>query len=291
MRKRIKTLSGFAVFILSHRRADRVITYETLRRSGYTGKIYVVIDDEDPTRAEYEKKFGAELIVFSKKKAAEITDVADNAKELRGVVYARNMNFKIAEDLGIKHFIQLDDDYRHFQFRFDDKGQYCPMVSKNLDRVFAALVRFYISSGAATVAISQGGDFIGGSGSPFSDILMLKRKAMNLFVCSTERPFRFYGRINEDTTAYVHLGSTGKLFFTSNQISLEQTQTQANAGGLTEIYLDSGTYVKSFYSVIFQPSCVKVKILQSKNQRLHHSVAWKNAVPMILREQLRKPNK
>ena len=37
----------FAVFILSHGRADTISTYRALRDGGYTGRTYVVIDNED----------------------------------------------------------------------------------------------------------------------------------------------------------------------------------------------------------------------------------------------------
>ena len=37
----------FAAFILTHGRADDVLTYDTLRRCGYTGKIYLLVDNED----------------------------------------------------------------------------------------------------------------------------------------------------------------------------------------------------------------------------------------------------
>ena len=36
--------SDFAVFILTHGRANNVKTYATLRNSGYTGKIYLILD-------------------------------------------------------------------------------------------------------------------------------------------------------------------------------------------------------------------------------------------------------
>lgn len=58
--------------------------------------------------------------------------------------------------------------------------------------------------------------------------------------------------------------------------------------GMTGIYLDKGTYVKSFYSVIFRPSCVKVAVMNTKNKRLHHRVLWNNAVPKILPEECKK---
>lgn len=127
----------------------------------------------------------------------------------------------------------LDDDYRHFQFRFNNNLDYKPRVIKDLDRVFKALLRFYISSGADSIAVAQGGDFIGGEGSANAEILRLRRKCMNSFFCSTERRFSFVGRVNEDVNTYTRLASTGLLLFTTNQLTLEQGQTQANAGGMS----------------------------------------------------------
>lgn len=104
-----------------------------------------------------------------------------------------------------------------------------------------------------------------------------------------DRPFKFLGRINEDTTLYVDGGSRGKLFFTTGQVCLAQVVTQSSSGGLTELYLDSGTYVKSFYTVLYQPSSVRVGVIRGQSSvRLHHQVSWKNAVPKILRESLKK---
>jgi hypothetical protein len=112
---------------------------------------------------------------------------------------------------------------------------------------------------------------------------------MNSFFCSTDRTFKFVGRVNEDVNLYTSAGSKGLLLFTTNQVTLEQMATQSNAGGMTEMYLDSGTYIKSFYSVMYQPSSVKVKILRDRNVgRLHHYVSWKNTVPVILRESVKK---
>ena len=58
--------SDFCVFILTHGRPDKVYTVESLRKSGYTGKIYIVIDDEDKTAEEYIRIFGDNVLVFSK---------------------------------------------------------------------------------------------------------------------------------------------------------------------------------------------------------------------------------
>ena len=54
-------MSDFAVFILSHGRPDRVITYDTIRREGYTGPIYLIIDSGDETKDQYINKYGDQL--------------------------------------------------------------------------------------------------------------------------------------------------------------------------------------------------------------------------------------
>ena len=67
-----------AVFILSHGRPDNVITYQTLKRQGYTGKIFIIVDDGDKTLKEYKSRFKDEVIVFSKKHYAGKFDIMDN---------------------------------------------------------------------------------------------------------------------------------------------------------------------------------------------------------------------
>lgn len=43
--------NDFAVFILTHGRADNVVTVPAIKKAGYTGKIYFIIDDEDEQAA------------------------------------------------------------------------------------------------------------------------------------------------------------------------------------------------------------------------------------------------
>ena len=114
---------------------------------------------------------------------------------------------------------------------------------------------------------------------------------MNSFICSNQRPFAFVGRVNEDVNTYTSMSRTGSVFLTVRQVKLDQKQTQSNAGGMTEMYLDSGTYVKSFYSVMYSPSCVKVGVMgdpRSGHVRLHHDIDWTRTAPCILREEHRK---
>lgn len=283
----------FGALILSGSRPDRVVTADSLRKYGYTGPICIVVDSLDATLEEYQARFGKEsVVVFDKPTAALDVDAMDNEPHYRGVVYARNQAFRIAKELGWTHFIMLDDDYTDWRYCFGSDRKYRNPRVRRLDQVFASLTAFLDATPAHTICMSQGGDLLGGADGHMMKSINLgrngKRKAMNTFVCRTDRPFKFFGRLNEDVNAYVMLGAIGVLMFTTNIVKINQFQTQTNAGGLTELYRDSGTYVKSFYSVIGAPSCVRVYPLNTKYPRWHHRISWRYAVPKILPESARK---
>lgn len=273
--------SDFVAFILTHGRPNRVKTYDLLRKCGYTGRIVLVIDNEDKSANEYFEKYGDDVVVFNKPFIANTFDTCDNQDNRKAIVYARNACFDLAKELGYKYFIELDDDYYYFGHKEANESS-CYIY--DLDRMFEIFVEYLENSPITTIAFAQGGDHIGG----YDGKIKVKRKAMNSFVCSVDKPFKFIGRINEDVNTYVHLGGLGYIFLTVMNVKLDQLDTQTNAGGMTDLYVDSGTYVKSFYSVMTSPSCVKVKAMGVNSLRLHHSISWENAVPCILREEYKK---
>lgn len=281
---------SFVAFILTHGRPDRVHTFRSLKKHGYTGRVVMLIDNEDKQRNEYEKRFPGMVKVFDKKAISNTFDEGDNFEDRRAIIYARNACFAVAKEMGVKHFIELDDDYQDFRYRADADYQFCDKTNvRQLDSIFDLLIDYLEVTGACAVAMAQNGDFIGGKNGTNASKLKPWRKAINTFVCSAERPFQFFGRINEDVNAYTCGARRGMLFLTIPNVGVCQKQTQSNAGGMTELYLDSGTYVKSFYSVMYAPSCVKVKDMGPVYRRMHHSVKWKNTVPCILDESHRKP--
>lgn len=282
------TNNNFAVFILSHGRPNNVITLNTLKKCGYTGKWYIVIDNEDSTADEYYKNFGEErVIMFDKLQIAQTFDTADTFNDRKTIVYARNACFDIANKLGIKYFLELDDDYTGFMHRYIEGQQLRSKITTRLDDIFKMMIDFLNCTGALTVAFVQGGDLIGGlDNNNFHKKIL--RKAMNSFFCDVDKPFKFLGRVNEDVNTYTLLGQQGKLIMSISEFMLNQKQTQSNAGGMTSTYLDNGTYVKSFYSVMYSPSCVKVAAMGDKHMRMHHQVKWECCTPKILSQKYKK---
>ena len=279
----------FCAFILSHGRADNVKTYPMLREQGYTGPIYIVVDDEDGELEEYKKRYGDEVVVFSKDEAAKITDAMDNFGDRRTPLYARNYLWTIAANLGIEYFIELDDDYSEIIFKFDKTRNFVGRLqTKALDAIFDAHVDFLRKTPTTVIAFAQGGEFIGGPHGIFGKKIFLRRKTMNSFICSVKKPFYFYGTMNDDVNSYLRDGGWGMLHFTNNMLCVQQGATQQNKGGLTELYLDKGTYWKSFYSVMIAPSAVKISTLGPNDPRIHHRISWVKAVPKILDEKWKK---
>ena len=279
-------MDGFCAFILTHGRPHRQDTLNSLKRHGYTGRIIMLVDNEDATAPEYQELYGSMVQVFDKADIASRIDEGDNFNDRRAIIYARNACFEVAEKLGITHFVQLDDDYTDFRHKQDGRGEYINGGRiTDLDAVFAAMIDFLLATPALSVAMSQGGDFPGGD--VCTTRYKIKRKAMNSFFCSTERPFKFVGRINEDVNTYTSLAARGALFLTIPEIGLQQRLTQTNKGGMTHLYEDSGTYVKSFYSVMYHPSTTRVGF-DITCRRIHHRVRWRYTAACILDESHRK---
>jgi len=283
--------NDFVAIILTHGRPNNIKTLSTLANCGYTGRVLLAVDDEDETLLDYVKVHGDMVKVFSKEKIGKTFDKGENFGSQKTITYARNAAFEIAKAEGFKYFIQLDDDYTSFQWRFN-KGRYLPATPsiKSLDNVWAAMLRFYISvPNCKALAMAQGGDFIGGKDAGNAKKISLLRKAMNSFICSTERPFSFVGHANEDVNTYTTLGSRGALFLSSNNVALGQLATQSNEGGITEFYKKFGTYVKAFQTVVFQPSSVIISTIGNtkETQRIHHKIKWKHTVPKIIREDIK----
>ena len=277
----------FAIFILSHGRPDNIRTLDMLDRCGWTGKTYIVIDDEDDRADEYFNRYGDMVLQFNKKEVADRIDDADTSGDRRAIIYARHATQTMAKELGYDYLLQLDDDYPDLRYRFVKNGVLTSYRVKNFDALAEATLKFLDDTNALTVAYGQGGDMIGGINSP-NYKAGLQRKAMNSFFLRTDKYCDFKGKINDDVNLYTVYGAQGELIFTSFHVNVLQLATQSNQGGMTELYLEEGTYTKSFYSVMMAPSCVKIYPMGTANRRLHHKVDWRYAVPKIINQKYRK---
>lgn len=277
------------MFILCHGRPWNTPTYESLRNYGYTGKIYIICDDEDKELDGYKRVFGEEWVqVFSKDEALNWFDTMDNTGDRRCAVYARNACYRIAEKLGLTYFCQMDDDYTSIPYRWEEDDVLYRSHKSNLDDVVEAYIEFMeTNEHIYSVAFAQPGDLIGGSGSRLVQ-MNYRRKCMNSWICKVDRLLQFNGTMNDDTNTFTLGGSRGQLFFTFPFIMIDQPETQQVQGGMTDMYLGAGTYQKSFYTVVQCPSFVKVGMMGDRYYRMHHQIDYDHAYPMIISGRYKK---
>ena len=278
----------FAVFILTHGRAEKLPTIKMLKRQGYTGKVFFIIDNEDDQEELYKNKYGTDnVIIFDKQAAYDRADTMDNFNDHRAIIYARNECWRIAKEKQLKYFLMLDDDYTSISYRYEKN---CKLKAKrvhNLDKVFEDMIQMLETSGADSIAFAQGGDFVGGiDGGNFKKEVI--RKAMNSFFCKADKPIEFKGTMNEDVVTYTTLSNMGHLFFTITKYCVIQLATQSLSGGMTAAYKEGGTYLKSFYAVMSMPSAVHVDIINTAHKRIHHKINWNRTTPKILNEKWKK---
>lgn len=265
----------FVVFIITHKRPDNQITYKTLKRGKYTGKIIFVLDDGDDTIDAYCEKYGKENIqVFHK---YEDFDIGDNLTDHKGVpVYARNICFKIAREKGYKYFVQLDDDYPKIDYRYVKDGKLKAKPVSDFDKLFEAMCKFMEPEAISCVAFAVAGDYIGGANGRYRDGLY--RNARNSFFCRTDRPFEFLGRINEDVTTPAVNNMLGRLFFTFMGVQVTLYDHEKNKGGSTEQYREVNLYWNYFYPVLY------IIILSDSKEQLH---MWKAEIQKFVETTLR----
>lgn len=272
----------FAVFILSHGRADTISTYKALRDGGYTGRTYVVIDNEDDQEDLYRQKFGDDIIQFDKRDYLEKTDLGDLDTDRRIGVFARNFIQDEAKRLGYKFHLQLDDDVHGFTYRFAQGKVLRALHCSHLDEVFSGMVEYMKETPITSLSFALSAYNMGGVDGSIKE--GMTRKTMTTFLMRADDLQYFHMRMNDDITTSLINGMRGKLYYSYLPIEVEVDKTQVKAGGMTDIYQKNGTYRKSFYSVMCCPSCVKVSAMGITDYRIHHTISWNNAVPKLLSE-------
>lgn len=272
----------FAVFILSHGRADTITTYKALRDGGYTGRTYVVIDNEDDQEDLYRQKFGDDIIQFDKRDYLEKTDLGDLDTDRRIGVFARNFIQDEAKRLGYKFHLQLDDDVHSFAYRFAQGKVLRALHCSHLDEVFSGMVEYMKETPITSLSFALSAYNMGGVDGSIKE--GMTRKTMTTFLMRADDIQYFHMRMNDDITTSLINGMRGKLYYSYLPIEVEVDKTQVKAGGMTDIYQKNGTYRKSFYSVMCCPSCVKVSAMGITDYRIHHTISWNNAVPKLLSE-------
>ena len=272
----------FAVFILSHGRADKQITLSALLDQGYTGSWFIVVDNLDEDANKYLSNYRGHVIIFDKPMEASQIDSMTNSGELRSVLFARHACYQIAQNMGLHYFAEFDDDLSNFCYKWDESGVLKSVKVRNMDGVFNAILAYmddvpYI---AACNIPAQGAYFGGRLPDP-------KWNLNQSFILRASTPYiPFCGILNEDENGLLLGAKSGMVAIEQYSVCKTDKKRGSNSGGLRDLYDDSGEYIRAFYTVMCAPYCAKIKI--KKNGEIIVTTLAANAFPKIISDRWRK---
>lgn len=279
----------FAILILSHGRPKQLKCITALQKVGYTGNYYIIIDNEDSSADEYYSLYGDKVIMFDKRALDGTFDIMDNFDGRSVPVFARNKVYDLAKNLGLSYFLELEDDTLGFVSRYVEDNKLKSRNIYNFDAIVNAVVEWLETTNIDVCAFFQAGDLLGGWDRKLWKGKII-RKAMQTFFFKVDNPIYFTGRFNDDVNMYIQEGKLGKIILSIRDVVLITAETQQFSGGITDLYERYGTYVKSFYSVMLRPDCVKIHGMCgfNGNNRIHHRINWETAVPKIISSDFKK---
>lgn len=165
----------FACIVISHGRPE-CSTVKVLRECGYTGKIYIVVDDEDKTLPDYVERYGNDVHVFHKE---EDFDTGDLGGSKACGVFARNQCLKVADKNRLTYYLELDDDLESLTYRYNNDGHLRGIKARELDRLFEGMCIYFDEAPVQCVGFGNAVDYIGGV--PTFESGKANRTVMNSF--------------------------------------------------------------------------------------------------------------
>ena len=111
--------NDFAIFIPSYDRCKTLLngTLHMLKKYNYTGKWYVVIDDNDPQLDTYKEKISEEhLLIFHKPDYYDYYDTCYNKKDINSKLYALGFINDVINNSNINYYYIIDDDFEYIKY-------------------------------------------------------------------------------------------------------------------------------------------------------------------------------
>lgn len=269
----------FAVFILSHNRALKIDTLDMLERYKYCGLWYIVISTDDQQIDEYKKRIAEQnLLIFDKKEIIKECDTFISDIEWSASLYARNFINKYAKQIGLKYFVQADDDITKIFHRQDANGKMKQKEIGDINEIIINLINFMERDERITEinpALSSG--FFGGINGNYSIGLTRLPYQFMIFKTKNIRPFR-----SIRTEDYIlSIQNKDLLYFTYWKLSFESPKQASNKGGIE--YIRQGKLSNfNMFLLIQEPSAIT--LLDGGKKKMYVNRIF----PKIIREKHKK---
>ena len=250
----------FAIFICTHGRPNKQLTYNTLKQCGYTGKIYLVLDDTDNTIQQYIENYGTEqLIVFDKNHYINSCDTGSNKPVYKCILYAKDAVEDIARDMHLKSFILADDDILKLRFRTIRDSKLYSTDLNDLNAVLDSYIEYLLNANIATLGFGNSYIYIGGVGGLNPDSLSNRRFTYNFILRNTRYDVNWYSEMNEDSITPILSAQKGQVWLQLPFVQFDMKECQAGAdGGMSDVYANMDKFKQYAHFLLYTPSNVRL---------------------------------
>jgi len=291
-------MKDFAIFILTHGRPDKQYTLDILKEHGYTGKVYLVLDDTDKSIQQYIDNFGAEnIIIFNKNHYLNTADVGTNKPTDKCILYAKCACEDISKSLGLKAFVVCDDDITRIKLRVPDyEHGSLPTYDGNFDKLFEYMVDFMIEGKLVGTGFCEQVAFLPGI-KVFDEAHREKLRNLRIpyqFIFrNAAYPVEWRSYYGEDDITEMldnHIRPWYKVPFVQYS-SLPTGGYHDTEDGMSETYKLVGDFERTMLYVMYRPDCVMVRTyhVTSENKDIWiKQVRKNNAFPKIISGRFKK---
>lgn len=279
---------NFAVFILSHKRADRVETYDTLRKGGYSGKIYVVVDNQDPMLERYQERFLDDVLVFDKQTYIDSSETLETTRMKSSAVYARNAIEQYAKDFELDVFGMFDDDVVNMRYRWVEEETVRSLsVRGGLDSVFEYYGQYMLDTDIACTSFPFTMFYVSGVHDLDKRITEC-RHTYQIHIRNVHKPVEWIGIINHDTISQLLTMKLGYIWWSIPHLVFDAKPMNKESGGLKEVYDALKDFDMAFLAVIACPDCCKITTSNGQRSTLQIKENKYASYPMIVSQRYKK---
>lgn len=278
------------IYIISHGRPYNQKTYNLLRLRGYTGYIKIVVDDEDKTIIDYYKAVShddkAEVCVFSKQAAINITDTGMLEPMRNFAVFARNAVEQDAIENGYDYFWVFDDDLTSIRLRYINGNSLKSLaITSNLDKIFYMVEQYVKAVNIDTLSFGTANNYIGGKDTAFAESSK-HRMCYNVFLRKSASPVDWFLNMCEDRLASLKYNIIGQVWIQLLCIQIDTAPIGGKVeGGNSEVYKTLNELTQVFFPIITYPNCNRIRYVKG---HFVNTYIEQNMCPKIISGSYRK---
>ena len=283
--------NNFAVFICTHGRPNKQLTLNTLRRCGYTGKVYLVLDDTDKTIQQYIDNYDAnDIIVFDKNHYINnCYDTGDNVGHYKCILYAKMAVEDMAKEFGLSSFMLVDDDITNFRYRYPKENKCASVKIKNMDDALDIYIDFLLENNITALGFGSPSTYFSGARSFEPDEFLRYRGVFQVYIRNTNIPVTWINWYGEDNITLLKSSTAGNLWLQIPYIEYECVLVgdTSKDGGMVDIYKSVDSFELNFNIKRYFPGSINLMLYHKTNKWLP---TWKGkkCFPFILSQVHRK---